>query len=52
MTGDVFPITKNVLKFTETDIKHDRTMKNCNHDDTQNSYYEKNKDQLQRTKEK
>ena len=31
MTGDVFPITRKVLKFTETEIRQDRTMKNCNH---------------------
>lgn len=29
VTGDVFPMTRNVLKFTETDIKQERIMKNC-----------------------
>lgn len=29
VTGDVFPITKKVLKFTETAIKHDNIMKPC-----------------------
>lgn len=27
VTGDVFPITKNVLKFTNTAMEHDSTMK-------------------------
>ena len=30
MTGDVLPITRKVLKLTETEIKQDRTMKTCN----------------------
>lgn len=29
MTGDVFPITRNVLKLTETEIKQDIAMKVC-----------------------
>lgn len=37
MTGDVFPITRKVLKFTETDMRQDRTMKPCNEENMSES---------------
>lgn len=38
VTGDVFPITRNVLKFTETDIRQERTMNTWKKDNKQIYY--------------
>jgi len=40
VTGDVFPITRNVLKLTEIEMRQERTMKTCkakrNNEDVKN----------------
>lgn len=45
MTGDVLPITKKVLKFTEIDIKQDRTINAC-HEKIKKKNKKKNKKTL------
>jgi hypothetical protein len=57
VTGDVFPITRNVLKLTEIEMRQERTMKTCKQKETMKTmwktikrvFYVENKRKLKNT---